>query len=407
MSNIQSGDNLKVAIITHTSFPEGLAASNRVFYHATGLKANNVDVKVYIATPTEQKNNIKNTLSKGSYKGIDFEYSLGKSIRSSSFMQRRIDDFIGPIMTGLKVIKDNPDAAVAISHSSIYVLFILKLIFLLSRITFIVERTEVPLHGNKNYGIYKYRNKFFKMFLYKNLDGFLVISYELIKRYSALISKKCPIELIPVIIDIEDIYDPNVVRTKNIVYTGPLLQKKDGILTIIESFSKIADEFPETNLICTGSLDFSRDKEKVKTAIENSGVKDRIIMRGFISRDEMVELLNSAACLVLAKPTSDQSDTCFPTKLGEYLATGNPIAVTLTGEIPIYLEDKVNAYIAEPDSIDSFADKLRDILKNPEKSKEIGLKGKEVAENSFNYAKTAKKVVKMINDLNKRKNKNP
>ncbi|MDD4205404.1 MAG: glycosyltransferase, partial [Candidatus Delongbacteria bacterium] len=186
------------------------------------------------------------------------------------------------------------------------------------------------------------------------------------------------------------------------VYTGPLLQKKDGILTIIKSFSNIANEFPDTNLVCTGSLDHSVDRDRVKNEIESSKAKDRIILKGFISRSEMIELLNSAACLVLAKPSSDQADTCFPTKLGEYLATGNPIVVTSTGEIPLYLKDGENAYIAEPDSVGSFTQKLRNLLSDSEMAQKIGLKGRQVAEEKFNYKEIAKKVTRLIEDIKKK-----
>lgn len=397
---------MKIAIVTHAPFPEGLASTNRVFYHAKGLQANNIDVKVFIATPTERKGNIKNTQPKGSYKGVNYEYALNKSVRSNHFLQRRIDDFFGPIRTAFNVIRFKPDAAVIISHSSLSVLFALKVLFRMKGLTFIAERTEAPFHGSGSSKFYKSIGSILKRNIYKKLDGFLVISHELMKIYSKIISKNCPIVLIPVIVDVNDIYNGAVKRTRNLIYTGPLLQKKDGILTIIKSFADIAQDYPDTNLICTGNLESSRDKEKVVEEIEKSGVKDRIIMKGFVTRKEMIELLNSAVGLVLAKPSSDQADTCFPTKLGEYLATGNPIVVTKTGEIPLYLEDGVNAYIAEPDSVESFTDKLRDLLSDPIKAQEIGAKGKKTAEDKFNYAETAKKVIDLVEKINKGKGNN-
>lgn len=387
---------MKARIITQAPFPEGLATTNRVFYNAKGLQKNGVDVKVYIALPTERNGHIKNPKPSGSYKGIDFEYSGLNSVRSRSFFKRRIDDMIFPVRAGFKAISDKPEVLCLISSSSIYILFVMKFFSFISNIPLFVGLTELPFFGFKDYGLFKVRNKILRKIMYKNIDGLMVISYELINLYSKLVSKKCPIILIPVIVDTEDIYQSDVPRSRNIVYTGPLLQKKDGILTIIKSFSQIANEFPDTNLVCTGSIEHSADREKVKKEIDNSGIKERIILKGFVSRSEMIELLNSAACLVLAKPTSDQADTCFPTKLGEYLATGNPIVVTSTGEIPLYLKDGENAYIAEPDSVESFTQKLRDLLSNRNESKLIGENGKKVAEEKFNYVETAKKIVELI-----------
>ena len=51
----------------------------------------------------------------------------------------------------------------------------------------------------------------------------------------------------------------------------------------------------------------------------------------------------------MARPDSRQARGGFPTKLGEYLATGKPVCVTKVGEITVYLEDNVSAFLAEPE----------------------------------------------------------
>ncbi|MBN2789749.1 MAG: glycosyltransferase [Candidatus Delongbacteria bacterium] len=389
---------MKIAIITQAPFPEGLATTNRVYYHAKGLKENGVDVKIFLTMPTERKGKIVNNEVNGIKNGIPFEYTPGKTIRSSYFIQRRIDDFLGPIKAAIKVIKGNYDAGVLISCNSAYQIMLFKIMFFLGKVKYIAERTELPFHGRRQDGIFKYRNKFLELFLYKDLYGFLTISKVLQKHYKMIVSKDCPVVLIPVIVDVNEIYKEEVTRTRNLVYTGPLLQKKDGILTIIESFAIISKEFPDTRIILTGSMDLSDDKDRIEALISKFNLKDKMDFKGFVTREEMVNYLNSAVGLVLAKPSSDQADTCFPTKLGEYLATGNPIVVTRTGEIPLYLKDGENAYIAEPDSVESFTSKLRELLNNPEKANEIGQNGKAIAGKSFNYAEIAKKVIKLVND---------
>ena len=54
--------------------------------------------------------------------------------------------------------------------------------------------------------------------------------------------------------------------------------------------------------------------------------------------------------MALARPTNKQAEGGFPTKLGEYLATGNTVVVTNVGEIGEFLHDKVNAFVSDPDS---------------------------------------------------------
>ena len=48
---------------------------------------------------------------------------------------------------------------------------------------------------------------------------------------------------------------------------------------------------------------------------------------GRTSPEVMPQILTDASILALARPNNVQSQNGFPTKLGEYLATGNPVAI--------------------------------------------------------------------------------
>ena len=102
-------------------------------------------------------------------------------------------------------------------------------------------------------------------------------------------------------------------------------------------------------------------------------------------------MLNNAKLLCLARPSSLQSTGGFPTKLGEYLATGHPVVVTSVGEIPNYL-NRENSYIVEPDNNKLFGETINEILTDYDKAVEIGRKGKEVAMQNFNYSVQAVKL---------------
>jgi glycosyltransferase involved in cell wall biosynthesis len=395
--------NLKIAVITQAAFPVGLASTNRVTYHAKGLVANGVETKVFLTWPTERGEIIRNKEGTGIANGITFEYPNKRSVRSKYFLQRRIDDILGPFRVAFNLWKNRYDAAIMVSWNSFYDITMLKILLSIFGIKLLAERTELPFHNKKQHGWHKIKNRIILTYAYKNLYGFLAISRNLKKLFETLVSKKCPVILYPVVIDDRDIYKPEVPRTRNLVYTGPLVQSKDGILTIIEAFTQIAQEFSDTNLIMTGNIDKSPDKEKIMELINNTEFKRRIELTGFISREKMIDYLNSAAGLLMAKPTGLQADTCFPTRLGEYLATGNPIVVTGTGEIPFYLKDGFSAYISEPDSTEAYASKLRELLSDPVKAKEIGIKGRETAIEKFNYRETSKKVITLVTSTKKYK----
>lgn len=102
--------------------------------------------------------------------------------------------------------------------------------------------------------------------------------------------------------------------------------------------------------------------------------------------------------MALARPTSLQSTGGFPTKLGEYLSTGNPVVVTAVGDIPKYL-NRDNSFIVEPDNNEKFAEEIISIWRNYSEAKKIGEKGKKIVEGVFDYRVQTKRLHQFINSL--------
>ena len=182
-----------------------------------------------------------------------------------------------------------------------------------------------------------------------------------------------------------------------IAYTGSSSFSKDGIDILIKSFEQIASEFKELRLYIAAFWEV--DGERMMQLIDNSKFKDRIIYLGSIDRDRVPSLLKGAKVLVLPRPDSRQAQGGFPTKLGEYLASSNPVCVTNVGEISLYLENNKSAYIAKPGNVDSFAEILKKALSNDDESKTIGLNGRHVAEKYFDKDKQGGELFKFLSNL--------
>ena len=131
---------------------------------------------------------------------------------------------------------------------------------------------------------------------------------------------------------------------------------------------------------------------------------NRVFYKGSVSRDEIPAIIMNAQLLVLPRPDSKQAQGGFPTKLGEYLATGNPVCATTVGEIPDYLVDGESVYFAEPGSVDSFADAMHRALRNPVLAKQVGVNGRKVAEECFNKDIQAKILYDFLLNLQNNEN---
>lgn len=109
--------------------------------------------------------------------------------------------------------------------------------------------------------------------------------------------------------------------------------------------------------------------------------------------------MKNAAVLALDRPDSLQAQCGFPTKLGEYLLTENPVIVTKVGDIPLFLKDGETALLAEERNPKEFSSKIIWALEHPEEAAEIGKAGAQVAMREFNYLNETKKIIDVINRL--------
>ena len=81
----------------------------------------------------------------------------------------------------------------------------------------------------------------------------------------------------------------------------------------------------------------------------------------------------------------DYSHFGFPTKLGEYLATGIPTICTRVGDIETYLNHNENSFLIEPDNTKQLTEAIINRYENYESFNSIGQKGRQVALSDFDY----------------------
>ncbi len=337
---------------------------------------------------------------KGSYKGIHYEYTSGTTVRKKSVFIRMLYNLIGFTKSIIRILELRKRGLGAIlligplGFSKEIIYFILCKII---GIKFIQERTEYPFIISKN-------NFFTKinLWIYLNLscklyDSLLVISKPLKEYFAKYVSKKTRIFILPIVVNPERFTSVKKIRYNSdyIAYCGSMQSDKDGINYLLEAFSIIRKKF-QIKLKLVGKTDFN-GFSKFKEQIEKMNLSSEILFTGRVTNEEMANILANAKLLVLARPATIQAQGNFPTKIGEYLATGNPIVTTKVGEINEYLRDGINAYLAKPGDSADFAKKIEEALVNGERSMQIGLEGQKLAQKEFNYLYQGKKLAEFLN----------
>ena len=231
----------------------------------------------------------------------------------------------------------------------------------------------------------------------KKIDGFAIMTKTLINYYREFTKKDARFLHLPMTVDLlrfDNVAECDLYKKPYIAYTGTFNNAKDGVDILIHSFAKISQRHPALHLYLAGFYHYDVDKQK--ELINQYNLNDRITYLGVLNKDKIPNFICNAELLVLSRPDSHQAQGGFPTKLGEYLATGNPVCVTKVGEIPNYLEDNVSAFMATPGDVDSFADAMDRALSNPERARKVGLSGREVANREFNSEIQAKRLADFL-----------
>lgn len=238
----------------------------------------------------------------------------------------------------------------------------------------------------------------------RQLQGLIVISQQLKEYFISKGVSEDKIHIVNMTVD-SNRFNGLVkqdVEERYVAYCGTASNNKDGVDKLIRAFGIVNKAFPDLKLYIIGRLPSTDDQSGNLRLIESLGIKDKVVFTGVVNAEQMPQLLKNAEMLALARPDNTQAKYGFPTKLGEYLLTGNPVVVTSVGDIPRYLTDGVSAMIAAPDDDESFAKKMIWVLEHPQEAAKIGECGKGVAMKNFNAEIETKKLaeVLMINSSN-------
>jgi glycosyltransferase involved in cell wall biosynthesis len=380
---------MNIQLILDDLYPNGLASTVRIHLYAKGFVESGNKVFIIIPRPYEKHGKTpKNTESFGFVDNVEFKYSALTTQRSKHFLLRQLIDIFALFNAAILTLKRRreTDVILIVSNNLIQIL-LFKLVALITNKVIIQEKSEFPFIFQKQLPLNSIYQKLYVKYVYKLFDGLIVISKNLENFFMSKIAHRAKILHVPIIVDSQIfICDTECQQlTNEIVYAGILNQSKDGILDIINAFYLLNQNYRDKKLVLTGDIEASECKEDIYEVISSNNIRENVIITGFLPRAEMVERLKRADVLILAKPEGLQSEHSFPTKVGEYLATGKPVVLTNVGCINQYLTDGENAFIAEPNNIESLCGKLKEVYSDYKRSIEIGRKGQQIAIRQFDY----------------------
>lgn len=374
----------KIAFVNTLKVPSGEASVNRVLSLAKGLVECGDEVHIISSN-------------------INKDFANGEKIDGIKIFNLGLRDGVRGLANSLckilhHIMRQKYDCVISTTNS-LLLIYPLAITCKLSHAKFIQEKSEFPFSLIKGGVINKIYGCLYTNTTYRLMDAMVIMTNPLMEYFKTKTRKKCKFILVPMTVDSNRFNLPKSESEygEYIAYCGNMSGNKDGVENLLESFFNVMDKCQNLNLLLIGGTDNEADFQNLQDKASKIP-NNRIIFYGKADRNTIPRLLKNAKILALARPSGLQSTGGFPTKLGEYLATGNPVIVTKVGDIPSYLNSK-NAFLVPPDDNKAFGETIQYVYSNYKQAINIGKNGKELVKEVFDYTAQSKKLHLFLNSL--------
>ena len=197
-----------------------------------------------------------------------------------------------------------------------------------------------------------------------NQCDLVIVPTRITEDYLRTIGVEAEIKIVPTGIKIEDFQCGkadwlhsryNIPENKRILlFVGRMGQEKN-IDFLLESYSIVFKEVPESVLVLVGS---GPEEEELKRKAVNAGIAQQVIFTGALEPREVVHAYASADIFVFSSVTETQGIV-----IAEAKASGLPVVALKAYGASEMVEDGLDGFLTEPEP-QKFAEKICLILKN-------------------------------------------
>jgi len=177
---------------------------------------------------------------------------------------------------------------------------------------------------------------------------------------------------------------------RTIGFVGRLSREK-GIFELLEAVRRIAGAFPDVKLMLAGE---GIARQAVEERIAGLHMQHSVELLGVVAHAGMPSFYASVD--VVALPSYNEG---LPMSLLEAMASGCAVVASRVGAIPAVIEHGKSGMLVEPRNVEELADRLTDLLANPEKLAAIAECGRAVVQAQFSAKTMAQEYLTLYRDL--------
>ena len=381
---------MRVAIWAIGDFEEGHAANARIKALCEGLKARGHHLELLLLAPSEFNKTGINRRAQGRWAGVPFRYFSGTSTYNP-----RLGVRIWRLLRALVRLsvficrRHNRYDAFYLYAPNLLLYWPVYLLAWYFKIAIVAEMTELRSICE---GAHHWRHRmlrrvarFEEKTAHRFWDHLMVISHELYQHYRPFFPED-RISILPVMVDLQRFAHLNghVRRDHYIGYLGSFA-RRDNVAGIIEAFGTAYQRMPSLKLRLMG---FNRYETHIRNLLAQYLIPEEAVeLTGQLHFRQIPDLLYACDLLVINRDRSAYARYGFPTKLGEYLATGRPTVVTRVGDVPRYFTDGKELRIIEPEDPETLTELMVERFERHEEYEKMGAEGRRWAECHLNHKK--------------------
>jgi len=170
---------------------------------------------------------------------------------------------------------------------------------------------------------------------------------------------------------------------------------------VIKVFKRVKEKF-DCRLVLCGNM-ATDDPEGPRIYERVKGVAKELIERGDVvlvtdpasSNYIFINALQRISSVIVQKSIKEG----FCLAVTEALWKGTPVVASNVGGIPLQVIDGENGFLVESDDTQGFADRIIEILHNPDLAKEMGKNGKEIVRKNFLITRSLSDYLDLLTDL--------
>ncbi|BAI60216.1 putative glycosyltransferase [Methanocella paludicola SANAE] len=175
-----------------------------------------------------------------------------------------------------------------------------------------------------------------------------------------------------------------------LLFVGRMITQK-GVPYLIDAMPLVLEKHPDTKLLLVGR---GNALESLKKKVGAMGLEKSVIFSGYMTEDMLKETYGTCDMFVLPSVWE-----VLPIAILEAMSSSKPVVCTNAGGNAELVKDGYNGYVVPMRSPEALADRINDLLDDPEKMKSMGCAGRRRAEDEFDWKLIASKTKHVYEDL--------